>query len=714
MAIQKVDKDEQERIKKFIEKQKNSILHDEMETGLRYMSGEMGNPNGNDSIDEAIGLEFNDINKYAEWVVSHIRQNPYSLTIEAKEDDEPIDKAIAESLQDDIDHAINSPDGQEAIECAFTTTSFVGTGFVPFELSFANKRSMDQFPIPITIKLPYNVHMGSDDSIDGSGAREASFGRSMDKDYAEQLCGKDAVGLNEYRDWQQSMYRSMKWDSNTVPDITYLYLIDKTRTQYHDSEGKVTEEKQPNGHSRDVVDTTVNIVRYIGNHKYESISYASDRLPIAAMRGFINYRSDLGEDQFSYMGYYQKCKDYQEALLYLMNEAMLIASRNSKAPYQAYEGQLEGREDEWQNSNSNGINVLLHKPVIVNGVVLPPPTRANNQGDVEWILAYAREVKRNMEDSIGINAQLMGLNDGFKETNKAVELRSSQGGMTVAPLLDNCEKSIINMGKIVTDLAIHARPKRLIKFTPKGSEEEIEQLVDLRELGASSMDFVYRPTQGPANESKRQQEFNWLMSIGVTSPEMFEQMSDLIIERSNSVANNDIVDRARDIIKMKYPNLIKDENNQEDPQVVQIMEQLTGQLQESQQMMEQVIQDADQKQQVMAYTIQSLENKLIAQEDKNNTDLVKEIMKQQAETQRNTQDNMVKLAEAQLEEGKEINLAIIEKDSALQQKELEMVKPAIEALSLQEEGVPTPLPESIGEQPQTGQNLDLETEIEND
>ena len=106
MAIQKIDKEEQERIKKFIEKQKNSILAEEMETGLRYMCGEMGNPNANNSLDETIGLKFNDVNKYAEWFVYNIRQNPYNLDIEVK-DSEPVGDAIAKSLQEDIDHAIN-------------------------------------------------------------------------------------------------------------------------------------------------------------------------------------------------------------------------------------------------------------------------------------------------------------------------------------------------------------------------------------------------------------------------------------------------------------------------------------------------------------------------------------------------------------------------------------------------------------------------------
>ena len=709
----KEDKDEQERIKRFITKNNDSkSLYREIQEGLRYVSGEQNNPNETTSLENGPQLKRNDIKKYRDWTVSHIRQNSYKLSVEAKEDT-PQTKAIAESIQEDIDNAINSPEGREAIECAFNTMVSVGYGYVAYELDYIDKRSLDQHVTANPVKLPQNVYIGLDDSIDGSDAMESMVRRSMDRDRAEELVGKDKIKLDSYQDWQRSMYNSWKWNSRVVPDVTFSYIKEKTTTQHFDSNGEMIEAKQEGSYSRPIITRTVCVVRYIGGCRYESAEYPSEYLPIIAMRGDTNYRSDLGDCEYSYSGYYQLLKDLQEVLVYLLNEAVNLASKASKAPIIAVEGQLEGYEEDYESVNRSDLAVLYYKNITLNGTTAPPPQRMDNSAQVEWILSYSRDVYLTMQQVVGITPSMMGMVEGQRETAKATELRGSAGGLTISALLDNCEKSIQHGGKVVTDLSIHARPKRIIKFTPEDSEEEVEVEIDLADLGVSSNDFIYRPTQGPANESKRQAELNMLMSMGQYAPQDFANVQDLIVERMNSSADQEIVDRYKKLIEMRVPQLFN-EDGQEDPEAVQALEAMSMQLQEAQAMMDQIIQDADQKQDIMAYQIQTLENEAIAKDKEIASKVVIEEMKQTGETQRNTQDNVVKLAEAQLEEGKEINLEIIKSDSALQQKELEMIKPAIEALSLQEEGIKIPLPEQIGEQPQTGQNLDLEIEVENE
>lgn len=705
----KAIKDEKEKLKKFLSKVSlNDGINQEMKDGLRYISGEMKSPNV--EVGE-LNLVRNDIMKWQKWKCAQITQNPYNMSIEAKEDT-PEWRAIAETIQEDIDNAINSPRGREATESMFFTQVGVGTGRISFELDYINKRTIEQTVVANVINCPYHVYTNIEDSVDGSGITEALTYRRMDRDYAENLVGKSKLDLSSHDDWNYSMFSHWDYDSNSVPDVTFQYITETRRTQYYDTDGKPSDEKVNGGHSRPMNDKTLNIVRYIGNCRYEASSIDMDYTLIATSRGDRDYRSDLDNEEFTYSGLYQLLKDLQESLIYLYNEAIAIASRTSKAPWIVAEGTVENRE-EWEDFATNGASILFYKMKLEGGQLAPPPQRANNDAQVEWILSFARSIYADMQSIVGIPPEAMGYGAQGQETVKAVELRNTSSNMAVSSSLDNFEKSLQHCCSIVTDLGIHARPKRLIKYTPEGSEEEIEQPIDLSELRVSSDDFIYVPTQGPANESQRQSELNMLREMGQVAPMQFAKMLDLYVKKFNQSSNKEITERLEAITDIENPNLRVTDDNKEDPQVVAMMEQFTQQMAEQQQMMDQVIQDADQKQQVMAYTIQSLENKLIAQENKNNVDLIKTVLTQQAETERNTQDNAVKLAEAQIEEGKEINLAIIEGESANQQQELEMVKSAIETLPLQE-GVSTPQPEEIGEQPKTGQNLDLEIEIENE
>lgn len=710
MAILKADKEEQERIKRFITKSGDQDrVREEIRDGLRYISGEATVPNVNKSLEQGPRLQRNDIKKYKDWTVSHIRVNPYKITIEAREDT-PQTRAIATELQEDIDNAINSPTGRESTECALNTMTSVGYGYTSYELDYISNRSMDQTVKSNPVKVPQNVYFGIDDSIDGSGANECMIKRVMDRDRAEKLIGKNKLKLNDAKDWQISMFGSWDWNSDTVPDITYSYIKEKSRTQHFNEDGDPIEEKQEGSFKREIIDSTVCVVRYIGGYRYESAEYPSNLLPITAMRGDTKYRDDLGDCEYSYSGYYQLLKDLQEVLKYLLNEAIILASKASKTPYVAVEGQLDGYEDEWENDNVKDYKVLYYKNITLNGTTAPPPQRMDNSAQVEWVLSYTRDVVATMQQIIGITPQMMGMEESRRETVKATELRGTAGGLTVAGFLDNCEKSIINGAKIVTDLAIHARPNRLIKFTPEDSEEEIEEVINLSELGVSHSDFVYRPTQGPANESKRQSELNLLMSMGQYAPQDFANVQDLVVERMNSSADQELVDRYKAIIKMRAPQLFNEEG-QEDPEAVQALEALSAQLQEAQMMLEQVVETSEAEKGQMALLINQLQTELQVNRAEAQAKVLAEETKQQAETERNTQDNLTDIAVAKIKEGQAISTEVIKQESAIEQKELEITTTAIESLQKQETDdvdMHSPVKGGVQHAPEltkTGQNL---------
>jgi len=617
---------------------------------------------------------------------------------------EAFGNAIAVSLQEDIDVAINSPKGREATECSFNTTMMVGNGCISYELEYNDKRTLDQTPVPNAMKLPQYVMWGLDDSIDGSGAMEVLVKRKMDRYRAEELIGKNKIKLETAMDWDASIFGGWDYSTNYVPDITYSYIKEKVSKRWFNEEGEPLEGKEQGAYKRDVVDRTVCVSRYIGAHRYETVEYPSEYLPIVAMRGDTNYRSDLGDAEYSYSGYYQLLKDIQEQLIYLENEGMSMASKASKVPFMAVEGQLEGYEDDYADYNRADLAVLYYKNITLNGTTAPPPQRMDNSAQVEWIFSYKRDLVFTMEQLVGITPQMMGMSEGARETAQATALRGSAGGLSISAYLDNCEKTIQHSGKVVTDLAIHAKPKRLIKFTPEDADQEVEVEVDLSMLGVSSNDFIYRPTQGPANESKRQAEFDKLLAIAQFAPQDFADMGDLFVKKMGTNPDTEMVERLEQIIGGRNPSLFN-KDGKEDPEAVMALEQLSQQLQQAQGMTEQLLSEKEQ----LGLLINQLQTELQVNKAEAEAKVLAEHVKQTAETERNTQDNQTDLLEAQIKAGQAVDTELVKQDTALQEKELELVGSAIETQSLQEASVNMRSPVKGGViQTEQGQNPLLE------
>jgi hypothetical protein len=665
---------EKEQVRKFIEQiNRSSAIAEEIDQGLNYISGEQPpRADDEDNISGTLDLRRNDIKKYKDFIVNHIRQNPFHVDIDPKEDD-PLMIAIAESLQEDIDDALNSPKGREAIECAFNTQVGVGYGYTSFNLDYKNNRDLEQNVCAEAIKLPQMVYFPTDDeSIDGSGAMKCLVLRWMDNDLAEKKGGPKAkINISE---WADSIYGKWNYRTDSVPDITYSYIKEDTKKTYYDTNGEPSEEKIEGGYSREVTKRTLCIRRFIGEALVESIDIPNmNYLTTSAFRGDTNYRSDIGNVKFTYSGIYQRVKDLQEILNYLLVEAVELASMASKAPFIAEESQLEGHEDDWENYNRVPTAVLYYKAKASNGQLLPPPQRADNSAQVEWILSYARQIETDIMNTLGFSPSMMGSSEYANDSARAVAMRQAVGGITIAAMLDNCGKSLQHSACIVTELAIFAKPKREITYTPEDSEEEQTIIVDLAEVGVDSNDFIYRLTQGPANESKRQQSLNALLEIGRMDPQAFGGTLDLVVERMDIPNVDDISKRVKKLIEIRTPELIEKDAEAPDPEAMQALQ-------------------AQQQQAEMANAIrliEQLQNELQNKDKEIEGRLLQEQMKQEAETARNTQDNLTDIAEAEIKQGQEVDKESIKQTGETERAVIQQIATP-ERVSIDSEIEPTP------------------------
>jgi hypothetical protein len=71
-----------------------------------------------------------------------------------------------------------------------------------------------------------------------------------------------------------------------------------------------------------------------------------------------------------------------------------------KAPFTAFEGQLDGHEDEWADANRKPIAVLVHKPVVIETsqgpVLLPAPVRQQPAGIEQGFGEFVQGMRSNL------------------------------------------------------------------------------------------------------------------------------------------------------------------------------------------------------------------------------------------------------------------------------------------------------------------------------
>lgn len=656
--------DHYEKLKVFLNKAKDfEQIQNEIESGLVYMSGNQYNMKESDNTEEDLQLSRNELGKYRDWVVNHIRQFPFHIDVETIEDGELWD-AIADSLQEDIDDAVNSPSGREASECAFNTMVSVGYGYETLGLDYKSNRAKEQSVCPYAVKLPQMVYIDlDDDSIDGSEATQALVVRFMDKDSADEMTeGKNSI--KNARAWNMSAFKNWDYRQGQVPDVTYSYIKEERETVFYDAFGNRVEAEVEGGYKRNNAKRKVIIVRFIGDCLYEESELDIPYLPVVAFRGDTFYRDDLQGLKYTYAGYYQRAYDLQQILNYLLVSAVDLASTASKSPFVAAEGQTEDYP-EWEDFNRVRRLVLKYKPKALGGEMLPPPQRMDNSAQVEWILNYAMATEKQLQSSLGINDAMIGEMGSAVESGRSRALRQSSGSLTISAFLDNFQKSIQHKARVTVAMAIEAKPNRILKV----GEEEIQ--VNLKEVGINCDDFMYVPTQGPANESKRMQSFQSLVEIFKMVPQKAEKALDLIIDEMDIPNSHEIKERFKKIIEAENPGLI-DDDKQEDPRAVAIMNEMQATIAQLEEAMSVKEQEAQANIAQLQWVITQLQLEVQNKQKEIEARLLQETMKQEAETARNTQDNMTDLAVEQIKAGNKVETESIKEIGQTERKVLDL------------------------------------------
>lgn len=262
------------------------------------------------------------------------------------------------------------------------------------------------------------------------------------------------------------------------------------------------------------------------------------------------------------------------------------------SPWVAEEGQLEGREKEWQEAHLKPTAVLQYKKVGSNGTFVGAPQRQTFEPPIGSMTAFVMAETDDIKQSTSIFDASLGA-QGNETSGVAISRRQRQSSIVNYHFIDNLSRAHKKGGRIIAELIpkIYDTPQRVIRIL---GEDETSKLVTVNGPGVDSQ--TKKPTNydllagkydvtvstGPGYTTQREEAFELLSQLAQAWPELVSVGGDIIMRNSNIPGGDELSER----LKRRIPPELLGENEQD----AQIPPQVQGQMQQMGAMIEQLTQ----------------------------------------------------------------------------------------------------------------------------
>jgi hypothetical protein len=327
-------------------------------------------------------------------------------------------------------------------------------------------------------------------------------------------------------------------------------------------------------------------------------------LPGTTIPVFTAYADDIDVDGKRYVaGLVRNAKGPQRQYNYMVSGATEAVSLAPKAPWVAVEGQLAGRETQWEQANIRNFAVLQYKQVDISGKPAPPPQRNVAEPPIQGMAQMIAQASNDLKASLGIYDPSLGQRRG-DESGKAIERLQAQGNVATLNYSDNMSRMMKRLGKSILEwmkvIYDEARVQRIIN--PDGTVKHVvihngkdqleaaqnlaqqtaqqnapapppaqpgasavtptpQQIMKIYDIGVGKYDVII--SVGPTYQSKRQEAVATQMDLLKSlPPQVSQNLLDLILRNMDIPQSNEMADRIK---KMLPPQLV--EGDQGDPAV---------------------------------------------------------------------------------------------------------------------------------------------------
>jgi len=580
-------------------------------------------------------LTVDQLGQFIHQVANDIRMN--TPTIQPIPANNEASEALAEihkGLIREIEYYSNADD---IYDTASLNSIRCSIGWMRVDFEYDGNDGFDQRLCMKRVFNPLSVWIDSN-SVECDG-RDAKHGTIIEKisvsEFKRRFPGYSPVCFEE------DTTSADKYSEEDYISIAEHFVIEE------DTETITSEDGQQ---SREVTNKTVK--RYIlsGSDILEEGTFPGEYIPLVPVYGeeaWVDGKRRL----FSLI---RKSKSAQQMFNYWKSLETELLMKAPQAPVMAAEGQVEDYAQDWKNPQKS--MVLRYKQTDSEGNQAPPPARLEPPTIPTGVVNAARQTVEDIKATMGIYNAGLG-QPSNEQTGIAIRNRQQEGDVATFHFQDNLVRSITHIGRIlvsaIPEIYSSSRVIRILGMEDEPKNVGINGALEVDQPESFYLNqgsYEVRVKTGGSYTTRRQEAAEFLSNMVNTSPEMLQIMGDLLFENMDFSGANVMAERMKKVIDPKY---LQDDDEQ-DPMVVQLQEQLQ-QMQAGMQQLQAQLEDKNAELQIKAQAEQN--------------DLTEAEMKTQLEYQKLQMEQQNKQYELQI---KEQELALRQQEVALKEKELEL------------------------------------------
>jgi hypothetical protein len=331
---------------------------------------------------------------------------------------------------------------------------------------------------------------------------------------------------------------------------------------------------------------------------------------------------NVGGDR-SWKGVISNSKDAQRSYNYMRSAQVEAVGLAPKAPWIMAEGQDEGYETMWDQSNTKNYTRLKYKPVDFMGKPVAPPQRNVAEPAIQAISMAVSAAAEDIKSTTGRFDPSLG-RVRADQSGKAIGMLKESGEATTSNYLENLTSiSMHYEAKVILDLMpyVYDRPGRVLRVMgeeehqdqtvmlnqpfvmgqdgqpqpapPPGMMERLGQAVgiggkkrrDPRFLDLRNGEYSVEVSVGKSFPTQREENAEMLRSIIESAPGLTPMLADLMVEQLDTP----IAKRAAERLRKMNPQIQESEQGEQElpPEVQQKMQAMEQQMQQMTQVLEQ-------------------------------------------------------------------------------------------------------------------------------
>lgn len=553
-------------------------------------------------------LTINQLPQHIRQVTNEERQNRPAVKVLPVDD--KADPKVAEVFNGIIRHIEVRSDADVAIDSACDDQVTHGEGYFRVLAEYCDETSFDQDLLIKRIRNAFAVY--DDPDIQDPTGLDRKWCFIVDEltkeEFEAQFPDADAVswtlsGTGDYTSWfttdgklRVAEYYRIEKEKKTLclwADGSTSFKGDEGAEKRYAAQG-IPRAMGKDGKPVERV-TTVSVIRWCKTNGFQILGeekvVPGPFIPLFRVVGNEWYI----DGKVIVSGIVRNAKDPQRMVNYWWSQEAEMLALAPKAPFVGGAGAFEGFEDKWQNANVVNYSYLEYNPISEDGTLIPPPQRVAPPMPPSGIIEAKLQSIDAVKQTTGQYNPALGAQSN-ETSGKAILARQHESDVGTYHYNDNLARAIRACGRyLVAVIPTYYDRKRIARIIGEDGTPD-HAIIDPNAKQAYAevqneqgvIEEIYNPSvgkydvvssTGPSYTTKRMEAADGMLALVQANPQLMQVVGDLLVKNLDWPGADEIAARLKRAVP---PNILGDDQNNDDPrlgQAMQMVEALTKELQ---------------------------------------------------------------------------------------------------------------------------------------